>query len=81
MSELFNRKSGLPGKIPLGKFNAMFGFSGSWQVDSLHVKGLGVDGWVIPLYSVYLKPPFILCEEVTKAVPTTWDPAALARSL
>ena len=81
MSKLFNKKAGLPGKTPLGMFNAMFSFSGSWQVDSLQVKGLGVDGWVIPLYSVYLKPPFILCEEVTKAVPTTWDPAALARSL
>ena len=79
MSELFNRKSGLPGKIPLGKFNAMFSFSGSWQVDSLQTKTLAVDGWIIPLYSVYIKPPFIMSEEVKNAVPTTWDPAALAK--
>lgn len=79
MSELFNRNSGLPGKVPLGKFNTMFSFSGSWQVDSLQTKNLAVDGWIIPLYSVYVKPPFILCEEVKNSVPTTWDPTALAK--
>ena len=52
-------------------FNAMFSFSSSFQVDSLQVKELGVDGWVIHLYSVYLEPPFISCEEVKKVMPTT----------
>lgn len=78
MSELFNKKLCIGGKIPSGIFNAMFNFSGSWQVDSSMTKSLAIDGVVIPLYSVHLRAPFILCEEVKKAVPSTWDPAALA---
>lgn len=78
MSELFNKKSSIAGNTPLGMFNTMFGFSGSWQMDASLTKSLAVDGWIIPLYSLHLKAPFILCDEVERAVPTTWDPAALA---
>lgn len=78
MSELFNKKLGIGGKIPSGMFNAMFSFSGSWQVDASMTKSLALDGVILPLYSVHLRSPFILCEEVKKAVPSTWDPAALA---
>lgn len=78
MSELFNKKLCIGGKVPSGMFNAMFNFSGSWQVDSSMTKSLAVDGVVIPLYSVHLRSPFILSDEVKKAVPSSWDPAALA---
>ncbi|KAI5064541.1 hypothetical protein GOP47_0021211 [Adiantum capillus-veneris] len=78
MSELFNKRLGIGGKIPSGIFNAMFSFSGSWQVDASMTKSLALDGVDLPLYSVHLRPPFILCEEVKKAVPSIWDPAALA---
>lgn len=78
MSELFNKKLCIGGKIPSGIFNAMFSFSGAWQVDASMTKSLALDGVILPLYSVHLRPPFILCEEVKKAVPSTWDPAALA---
>ncbi|MCO5556852.1 hypothetical protein L7F22_010406 [Adiantum nelumboides] len=56
----------------------MFSFSGSWQVDASMTKSLAVDGVDLPLYSLHLRPPFILCEEVKKAAPSIWDPAALA---
>lgn len=78
MSELFNKQSSIEGKTPLGMFNAMFSFSGSCQIDASLTKSLAVDGWIVPLYSLHLRAPFILSEEVKRAVPTTWNPAALA---
>eukprot|EP00250_Pteridium_aquilinum_P009109 c18446_g1_i2 orf=486-2174(+) len=78
MSESFNQKLCVGGKIPLGMFNAMFSFSGSWQVDASMTKSLAIDGLHLPLYSVHLRSPFILCQDVKRAVPSTWDPSALA---
>ncbi|KAH7287168.1 hypothetical protein KP509_32G041500 [Ceratopteris richardii] len=78
MSEIFNKKLCVGGNIPSGIFNAMFSFSGSWQLDASMTKYLALDGLYVPLYSLHLKTPFILREEVVKAVPSTWDPAALA---
>ena len=80
MSEQFNQELSLTGKIPSGLFNAMFEFTGSWQKDAAHNKTLAFDGVFITLYTVALeKSQMFLCDHVKKAVPSTWDPAALAR--
>lgn len=80
MSEQFNQDMSLTGKIPSGLFNAMFEFSGSWQKDAVNTKTLAFDGVFITLYSVALeKSQIVLCNHVKNAVPTTWEPAALAR--
>lgn len=81
MSEFFNQKSSVPGKIPSGLFNSMFGFqSGSWAADAANVKNLGLDGYFIVLFTVHIdRYPLILADQVRDAVPSKWDPAALAR--
>ncbi|KAK3011008.1 hypothetical protein RJ639_011912 [Escallonia herrerae] len=80
MSEAFNQEISLTGKIPSGLFNAMFDFSGSWQKDAANTKTLAFDGVFITLYSVALeKSQMVLCDHVKKAVPSSWEPAALAR--
>ncbi|CAN1847307.1 MACPF domain-containing protein CAD1 [Linum perenne] len=79
MAEQFNEKSGISGRIPLGSFNAMFNFTGSWRVDAAATKSLAMVGHFIPLYKVQLaKVNLVLQEEVKKAVPYSWDPASLA---
>lgn len=79
MSEHFNHHLSITGKIPLGHFNTMFGFTGSWQKDASTIKNLALDGVFINLYSVELpRTQLSLKEEVRAAVPTSWDPAALA---
>ncbi|KAJ8572644.1 hypothetical protein K7X08_009155 [Anisodus acutangulus] len=80
MSEQFNQEVSVNGKIPSGLFNTMFEFSGSWQKDAAYTKTLTFDGVFITLYSVALeKSQMVLCDYVKKEVPSTWDPAALAR--
>ncbi|KAJ4960507.1 hypothetical protein NE237_020417 [Protea cynaroides] len=81
MSEYFNQKSSVAGKTPSGLFNAMFGFNGSsWTHDASVTKSLAVDGYFITLCNLHLdRYPLLLSDEVTKAVPSTWDPCALAR--
>ncbi|XP_004230448.1 MACPF domain-containing protein At4g24290 [Solanum lycopersicum] len=80
MSEQFNQEVSVNGKIPSGLFNTMFEFSGSWQKDAAYTKTLAFDGVFITLYSVALeKSQMVLCDYVKKEVPSTWDPAALAR--
>ncbi|KAJ1420007.1 Membrane attack complex component/perforin [Sesbania bispinosa] len=80
MSEQFNQELSLTGKIPSGLFNAMFEFSGSWQKDAARTKTLAFDGVLITLYTVALeKSQMVLCDHVKKAVPSSWDPPALAR--
>ncbi|CAN1297296.1 MACPF domain-containing protein At1g14780 [Linum perenne] len=81
MSELFNLKSSVSGKIPSGHFNSMFGFeSGSWGPDARNTKCLGLDGYYIGLFSVHVdRYPLLLRDEVRNDVPSCWDPAALAR--
>ncbi|EXB36787.1 hypothetical protein L484_005084 [Morus notabilis] len=79
MAEIFNKRSGISGIIPLGSFNSMFNFTGSWQVDAAVTKSLAMVGYLIPLYKVKLeKQNLVLHEEVKHAVPHTWDPASLA---
>ncbi|KAL5827814.1 hypothetical protein ACOSQ3_019665 [Xanthoceras sorbifolium] len=81
MSEFFNQKSSVPGKIPSGLFNAMFGFqSGSWATDAASTKYLGLDGYFIILFNIHIdRYPLVLSDEVLDAVPSSWDPCALAR--
>ncbi|OVA02501.1 Membrane attack complex component/perforin (MACPF) domain [Macleaya cordata] len=81
MSELFNRKNSLPGKIPSGEFNSMFGFnSSSWAKDASTTKCLALDGYFIVLFNLHIERyPLLLIDQVQDAVPSTWDPIALAR--
>ncbi|XP_028796670.1 MACPF domain-containing protein At4g24290-like [Neltuma alba] len=80
MSEQFNQELSLTGKIPSGHFNAMFEFSGSWQKDAAYTKTLAFDGVFITLYTVALeKSQMVLRDSVKNAVPSSWDPPALAR--
>lgn len=81
MSELFNQKCSIPGKIPSGLFNAMFGFeSGSWAADAANTKSLALDGYFITLFNFYIdRFPLTLSDEVRDAVPSSWDPQAIAR--
>ncbi|XP_042011063.1 MACPF domain-containing protein At1g14780-like isoform X2 [Salvia splendens] len=81
MSEIFNQKSSMGGKVPSGLFNSMFGFqSGSWAVDASNTKNLGLDGYYIVLFTLRIdRHPLILADHVRNEVPTKWDPAALAR--
>lgn len=83
MSEFINQKCSVPGKIPSGLFNSMFGFeSESWGRDAANTKYLGLDGYHILLFDLHInRYPLRLCEEVKNAVPSTWDPSALARYL
>ncbi|XP_057542838.1 MACPF domain-containing protein At4g24290-like isoform X2 [Amaranthus tricolor] len=80
MSEQFNQEVSLTGKIPSGHFNTMFEFSGCWQKDAAYTKTLAFDGVFITLYSIALeKSQLVLRDYVKKAVPSSWEPAALAR--
>ncbi|KAL7002048.1 hypothetical protein U1Q18_003198 [Sarracenia purpurea var. burkii] len=80
MSEQFNQEISLTGKIPSGLFNAMFEFSGCWQKDAANTKTLAFDGVFITLYTVALeKSQMVLCDNVKQAVPSSWEPSALAR--
>ncbi|EPS58282.1 hypothetical protein M569_16533 [Genlisea aurea] len=81
MSELFNRRSSVTGKIPSGTFNATFGFgSCSWGEEAARTKSLGMDGYFIELFKLHIdRYPLKLADEVRDEVPSTWDPPALAR--
>lgn len=80
MSEQFNQELSLSGKIPSGLFNHMFELSNSWQKDAANTKALAFDGWFITLYTVALAKSHIeLRAHVKESVPSSWDPAALAR--
>eukprot|EP00252_Welwitschia_mirabilis_P024121 TRINITY_DN7033_c0_g1_i1.p1 TRINITY_DN7033_c0_g1~~TRINITY_DN7033_c0_g1_i1.p1 ORF type:complete len:602 (-),score=94.74 TRINITY_DN7033_c0_g1_i1:307-2112(-) len=80
MSELFNQRSGLTGKIPSGNFNAMFGLTGSWLTDATETKALALDGFFVTLYNLQLtRTPLVLRDEIKRAVSPSWDPEAIAR--
>ncbi|KAK8949502.1 MACPF domain-containing protein [Platanthera zijinensis] len=80
MSEWFNQRNGISGKIPSGQFNAMFGFGGSsWAQDAAETKSLAMDGYFITLFDLRIdRQPLTLSKEVIDAVPSNWDPAALS---
>ncbi|KAJ7299523.1 hypothetical protein O6H91_Y214900 [Diphasiastrum complanatum] len=79
MSERFNQGLSISGKMPLGLFNTMYSFNGTWQADASATKTLALDGWFITLYNMQIKTLLCLKDEVKKAVPSFWEPAALAR--
>lgn len=80
MSEKFNQEVSLSGKIPTGHFNSVFQFSGVWQRDAANTKSLAFDGVSITLYNIALdKAHVVLSDHVKQDVPSSWDPAALAR--
>jgi hypothetical protein len=81
MSEMLNQKSSVAGKIPTGYFNSMFGLeSGSWGMDAGNIKYLALDGYFITLANLHIdRYPLLLSDEVRNAVPSNWDPSALAR--
>ncbi|GAB2287579.1 cinnamoyl-Coa reductase [Dionaea muscipula] len=79
MSEHFNELSGISGSIPIGSFNAMFSYTGSWQNDEAATKSLAMVGYFIPLYKLQLsRSELILQDEVKRAVPNAWVPVSLA---
>ncbi|KAG8383873.1 hypothetical protein BUALT_Bualt04G0058900 [Buddleja alternifolia] len=80
MSEQFNQDLSLSGKIPTGHFNAAFELTGCWQKYAAFTKSLAFEGVFITLYSIALeKAQVTLRDHVKEAVPSSWDPAALAR--
>lgn len=82
MSYRFNTAAAIEGKMPLGLFNYMYSFTGPWQADQHATKALALDGWFVTLYSLQLtRTPLVLREEIRNAIPSTWEPKALARSV
>ncbi|CAH1445234.1 unnamed protein product [Lactuca virosa] len=80
MSEQFNHELSLAGIIPSGLFDTMFGFRGNWQKDALRTKTLALDGVFMSLYTIALeKTRMLLCDHVKNDVPSSWEPALLAR--
>ncbi|KAL3536610.1 hypothetical protein ACH5RR_005071 [Cinchona calisaya] len=79
MVEYFNKKANLSGHNPLGSFNAAFSYTGSKHIDAAATKTLCIDGFFIPLAKIELqKSPLVLQENARRAIPTSWDPSALA---
>ncbi|KAL2500298.1 MACPF domain-containing protein CAD1 [Forsythia ovata] len=79
MVEYFNKKANISGHVPLGCFNAAFSFTGSNHVDAAATKSLCMDGFFIPLAKIQIiKSSMVLHENVRRAVPTSWNPPALA---
>ncbi|MCD7469005.1 hypothetical protein HAX54_007619 [Datura stramonium] len=82
MVEYFNRKANLSGHGPLGSFSVAFSYTGSKHIDSASTKTLCMDGFFIPLSKLQLMTsPLVLRKMLQRAVPTSWDPPALARTL
>lgn len=76
----FNQAAAIDGKMPLGLFNNMFSFTGPWQTDQHATKTLALDGWFVKLYNLQLtRTPLTLRDEIRKAIPSSWEPKALAR--
>ncbi|RCV27351.1 hypothetical protein SEVIR_5G321000v4 [Setaria viridis] len=79
MAEFFNRKSCLLETVPLGSFNSLFSFTGSWKNDAAATKALAIDGYSLPLFRVIItSQELTLLESVKRAIPNVWDPSALA---
>ncbi|KAK3128865.1 hypothetical protein QOZ80_6BG0467400 [Eleusine coracana subsp. coracana] len=80
MSELFNHRNALAGKIPSGLFNSSFDLeSSSWAEDAAATKCLAFDGYFISLLDLRLDcRPLVLADHVVHDVPAAWDPFAIA---
>ncbi|XP_028770150.1 MACPF domain-containing protein At4g24290 [Neltuma alba] len=82
MKEHFNQELSLGGTAPVpGNFLASFGLSDRWIEDYGGIKSLAYDGWFLKSYTIELdnKNRAELEDRVKEAVPSTWDPDALAR--
>ncbi|RWW52471.1 hypothetical protein BHE74_00041121 [Ensete ventricosum] len=81
MSELFNHRSSMAGKIPSGLFNYMFDLDGrAWAQEASNTKCLAIDGYFITLLELRIEHhPLALADHVVRDVPLTWDPCAIAR--
>jgi hypothetical protein len=81
MSEVFNHRNSLTGKIPSGLFNSCFDLeSSSWADDASATKCLAFDGYFISLLDLRLDcRPLALADHVVRDVPAAWDPSAIAR--
>ncbi|GBG75376.1 hypothetical protein CBR_g20006 [Chara braunii] len=76
MSERFNNMVGIEGDVPLGLFNAAFNLRGN---EAQETRAMAKDAWIITLYSLHLMAqPLQLTEELTRAIPRTWEPTELA---
>jgi len=65
--------------VPLGSFNSLFSFTGSWKNDAAATKALAIDGYSLPLFRVKIRSSELtLLESVKHAIPNVWDPSALA---
>ncbi|XP_054805043.1 MACPF domain-containing protein At4g24290-like [Prosopis cineraria] len=80
MLEHFNQEMCLGGRTASGNFCASFGMSDRCVKDFDSIKFLAYDGWFIKRYTVELeKHQGELDDHVKEAVPSSWDPEALAR--
>ncbi|XP_027340118.1 MACPF domain-containing protein At4g24290-like [Abrus precatorius] len=80
MLEYFNQEMCLGGKTASGHFCASFGLSGRCIKDLASIKSLAYDGWFIKRYAIELERYHgELLDHVKEAVPSSWDPEALAR--
>jgi hypothetical protein len=80
MLQHFNHEMRLDGKTASGHFCTSFGlhFRGTKELDS--IIHLAYDGWFIKRYAVELENYHgELHDHVKEAVPSSWDPEALAR--
>ncbi|XP_025813352.1 MACPF domain-containing protein At1g14780-like isoform X4 [Panicum hallii] len=80
MSEVFNHRNSLAGKIPSGLFNSCFDLEcSSWAEDASAIKCLAFDGYFISLLDLQLDcRPLALADHVVRDVPAAWDPSAIA---
>ena len=80
MLEHFNQEMCLEGRTASGHFCASFGLSNRPMEDFNNIKSLAYDGWFIKRYTVELERYHgELHDHVKEAVPSSWDPEALAR--
>ncbi|XP_027920579.1 MACPF domain-containing protein At4g24290-like isoform X2 [Vigna unguiculata] len=80
MLEHFNQEMCLGGRTASGHFSASFGLSSRGIKDLTSIKSLAYDGWFIKRYAIELeKYHGELLDHVKEAVPSSWDPEALAR--
>ncbi|KAL2342865.1 hypothetical protein Fmac_004150 [Flemingia macrophylla] len=80
MLEHFNQEMCLAGQTASGHFCASFGLPSRSIKDLASTKSLAYDGWFIKRYAIELENHRVeLLDHVKEAVPSTWDPEALAR--
>lgn len=80
MLEHFNQEMCLAGQTASGHFCTSFGLPSRSIKDLASIKSLAYDGWFIKRYAIELERYHgELLDHVKEAVPSAWDPEALAR--